>query len=277
MAWVDGLHIGSVVGPEAKQKDTRYPYPYLVLCTAVGSRHGRAGQGRAGQGGRYVSPSPCPPPLHPCPLAPALHHPCQHLVWEGSQGGPRASQSSAGRPVARFLPWDQRGGVEAIDGTEQGSFCPQRVPCPGPPRLALSAWPTHAHQKRIPRARPSLSFSCPSGLSSHCLWPSGDSQTQTTPPPPKKRGAQGCGPWAGLSCGLWTHINCRLLTKIGRRIFSECRLTAAYGAYPTWAVTSTPSMPSRVAFAKVPFWTGPWGARGMMGDGRNAHGSESVR
>lgn len=146
MAWVDGLHIGSVVGPEAKQKDTRYPYPYRAVQRALCTGRGRAGQVR--------TPTPLPPV--PLPPGPGLH-PCQHLVWEGSQGVP--GQPSAVQ-VARSLDcWrgtrETRrggGGMEAIDGTEHGSFAREGCPALGP-RLA-SAWPTHAQSEFRAQALP---------------------------------------------------------------------------------------------------------------------------
>lgn len=202
MAWVDGLHIGSVVGPEAKQKiqGTRTG---TVLCSGVGTRHGRAGQDRAGQ---VRTPTPYPPV--PCPLAPALH-PCQQLVWEGSQGVPRAAQCSRGRLVARMLAWDRRGGVEAIDGTDQGPFARDGCPALGPRLASASA---HPRPKANSARRPShSSSSCPACGLWHSLTHSPDGLPVT--PHPRCRAQR---LWVlGWPCGLWTHINCRLLTKIG--------------------------------------------------------------
>lgn len=202
MAWVDGLHVGSVVGPEAKQKDTRYPYRYrAVQCSGMGTRHGRAGQNRAGQ---VRTPTPCPPV--PCPLPPAMH-PCQQLVWEGSQGDPRTAQCSRGRLVARLLAWDQRGGVEAIDGTDQGPFARDGCSALGP-RLASAC--AHPRPRANSARRPTHSSSCPACGLWHSLTRSPDG-LPVTPPPPRCRAQR---LWVlGWPCGLWTHINCRLLPK----------------------------------------------------------------
>lgn len=100
--------------------------------------------------------------------------------------------------------------MEAIDGTEQGTFaregCPalgHAWPLPGPPNNA---------RKRIPLAGPP-SHPLSSLARSHCLWPSG---ALRVPSGSCSAVPKAVGP--GPACGLWTHINCRLLTKIGRRI-----------------------------------------------------------
>lgn len=238
-----------MVGPEAKQKDTRYPYPYLYR--AVQWALDTAGQGRAGQ---VRTPTSLPPA--PLPPGPGLA-PMSAFGVGGLPGGPRAARAAQ---VARSLdccwrgtrgPEDQRGGVEgveAIDGTEQGTFAREGCPALG------HAWPLPSPpnnaRKRIPLAGPpSHPLSRHSLPLSVALW---------GPPGPLcelQRGAQGCGSWAGL----WAVDAHKLQAAYQNRPshLAECGLTAAYGAYPTWAVTSTPSRPSRVALAKVPFWTGP--------------------
>lgn len=139
MAWVDGLHIGSVVGPEAKQKDTRYPYPYLVPCCALQWALDTAGQGRAGQdrvGGTYPH-LPAHPPCTPAPWP----RPCTtHVsIWCGraARGGPGQARAAQ---VARSLDFwrGTRGeGWKPSTGLSRGPFA--RKGCPA---LGHHAWPS---------------------------------------------------------------------------------------------------------------------------------------
>lgn len=214
MAWVDGLHIGSVVGPEAKQKDTRYPYPYLVPCCALqwalSTRQGRTGQGRAGQGGRYVPPSPCPP----CTPAP-WPRPCTpHVsIWCGraARGGPGQARAAQ---VARSLDFwrGTRGeGWKPSTGLSRGSFArtegalpwattPGLFSLPGPPT------PKSEFRAQGPPTHSLAHFLGPSGLSpTVCGPPSGgltdSNHTPTRPPPPRPKKVavpKAVGP--GLAC-----------------------------------------------------------------------------
>lgn len=178
--------MGSILdlGGRARGEAKRYKVPVPVPCCAVGTGHGRAGQGRAGTYPHL--PAPCPPAPWP--------RPCTHVsIWCGraARGAP-GSQSSAGRPVARLLAWDQRGGVEgveAIDGTEQGSFARE-----GCPALGHHAWPlpgpptpkSEFRSRALPLSPSSLAPTvCGPLAPSGALW-----QLQC--------GAQGCGSWAGL-------------------------------------------------------------------------------
>lgn len=135
--------------------------------------------------------------------------------------------------------------MEAIDGTEQGSFAREGCPALG------HAWPLPGPPtpKANSARRPSHSLVC--GLA--------DSTHRQTPPP---CGAQGCGSRAGL----WA-VDTHMLQAAYQNRRLIC-LSAAYcclrGLSHLGSNLDTVQA-VQSSFGKSTFLDGPWGARGMMG------------